>query len=394
MVAVVAGGLVVLALAAGMWLLPADDDADSRDGSVAVDDADAEVPPVRPPDRYRIDYRVEVGPAGEALVSSDRLLVDRPFSSRLETYAGPEPAGAPVSIEVATFGRLRARSETAPDDVVLAVPPAPGRSDTRILDALPAALADGAVEAREVRTVLGRRCRVHRSALPLAVADLVAAPSEQDHTDTCIDGAGLVLEEVSVADGARVSRRIAIDVELAPDLDEQLFTVGEPTLDTDEGGGFLAELVPGSRAPGEFHEPAGPPSGFELRGRYAVVPPQAENFGDDTRRDQRRTFVSDVFVDGADVVVLDQGSTLGNVEPFQGLRGTTVEIEGFDEGTLTYGRGGPVVLVRLGHGRFLRARGTVEPEMLVELLESLEQVEGGELELLDPSRERPQRGGG
>lgn len=384
---------MVLALAAGVWLLSSDG-ADPRAGSSPVDDPDADVQPVPPPDRYRIDYRVEVGPAGEALVSADRLLVERPFASRLETYGGPEPDGEPVSVEVAAFGRLRAQSETAPDAVVLAVPPAPGRSDTRILDALPAALADGAVEAREVRTVLGRRCRVHRSAFPLAVGDLVTAPSAQDHTDTCIDGAGLVLEEVSVADGARVSRRIAIDVELDPDLDEELFAVGEPTLDADEGGGFLAELVPGSRAPGDFHEPAGPPDGFELRGRYAVVPPQAENFGDDTRRDQRRTFVSDVFVDGADVVVLDQGSTLGNVEPFQGLQGTTVEIEGFEEGTLTYGRGGPVVLVRLGHGRFLRARGTVEPEVLVALLESLERVEGGVLQLLDPSRERPQRGGG
>ena len=76
------------------------------------------------------------------------------------------------------------------------------------------------------------------------------------------------------------------------------------TVPADSGGGFVAETEPDSRQPGRFWESV-PPAGFERRGRYVVIPPQQENFTDPTRRGNRLTYLSDVFVDGASVVVLD-----------------------------------------------------------------------------------------
>ncbi len=92
-----------------------------------------------------------------------------------------------------------------------------------------------------------------------------------------------------------------------------------------------------------------------------------------------------MFVDGTEVVVLDQGGTLGAVDPFPGLDGVPVDVDGLGPATLTYGIAGASVVVDLGEGRFVRARGTVRPGVLLDLLAGLEEVAGGELRLLDPA---------
>ncbi len=388
-------GVGLVAVALGARTLLSEEPGDPRAGSVVVaDGADLEptgdrplgIEPIEAPPTRRIEYRIEVGPVGDAVVGVDRVLVDRPFASRLESWDGPEAVGDPASVTVAGFGVLRVEGGGEP--VVIEGPPAPAPADDRILAGLPAAVEAGAVELREVREVLGRRCRIVRSADPLAVGDLFASPGPDRFTDTCVDGAGLVLEEVSVSEGQRVQRRVATALDLDPEVDPDLLRTGEANRTTQDGGGFVAELVPGTGAPGPFLESEAP-AGFDRRGRYAVIPSQPEAFSDPTRRDEQLTFVSDVFVDGIDVVVLDQGGTLGGIDRFEGARGVEVEValdgSGTRTGLLTFGRGGTVLLVRLDGGRFVRARGTVAPEVLVDLLESLEQVDdGGELTLVEP----------
>jgi hypothetical protein len=376
--------LAVLAvLAVGGLLLARNGDGeaagDLRAGS-ELGDADPAgfLDPEPVPDSYRIDYRVEGHGGDEPVVTSDRLWVRRPWDSRLEVYAGDRPEGRPDAVQVASFGGFRAQGADEAE-VVVASPPGPAASDVRIAGALERALEDGRVELRERRRVLGRTCQVVRSATALATGDLRLPTGPDDHADTCVDARGLVLEEVLVSEGDVLLRRIATEVEIEPDLDDVSFEVGEPTLEVDEGGGFVAETEPGSRVPGRFFEPQDP-DGFGRHGRFAVVPPQAENFTEVDRLPQRLTYVSDVWVDGPDVVVLDQGGTVGNVDAFPALQGVDVDVAP-GRGVLTYGAGGPAVIVDLGEGRFLRARGTVAPDLLIELLDGLEEVEGGELRL-------------
>lgn len=387
MVAVVAGGLVAV-VAAAVVLSSRDDAGFARTGSVRLAGSpSALLERVPPPESYRIDYRVEGYGGDDPIVTSDRLWVRRPFESRLEVFPGPEPEGDPDAVQVGELGAFAADGSDA-DRVVVAAPPGPPASDVRVAAALSASLADGRVELRERRQVLGRTCQVIRSAAVFAAGELARGDAE-DHADTCIDAQGLVLEELVVSGGEPLLRRVAIDVQVDPPLDGVSFDLGDPTVPVDQGGGFVAETEPDSRQPGVFYE-SRPPEGFRRLGRFLVVPPQHENFTDITRRPLRLTFVSDVFVSGADVVVLDQGGTLGGVEPFSDLTGVAVEVEGLGAGFLRYESAGAVVVVPRPDGKFLRARGTTTPGVLLSVLERLEQVEGGELRL----QADDQRGGG
>lgn len=380
---------VVVVVAAGVVFLVTrpDDEFDPRAGSVRLEDAEPGLFAFSdPPESYRIDYRVE-GYGGDAVVAtSDRLYVRRPFESRLESFEGPDPGEGPSSVQIAAFGRIAVEGAGS-DRVVVAAPPAPGTSDVRIAPSLAAALDDDRFELHERRRVAGRECQVIRTAVTLSTGDLMPPRSSSDYADTCIDADGLVLEEVLFDGGEPLLRRVATEVEIDPELDDALFETGDPSLPTDEGGGFIGELVPGTRPPGTFYDVAATPSRFDHEGRYAVVPAQADNFGDENRRAQRLTFVSDVYVDGPHLLILDQGGTLGGVEPFADVRGVEVEVDinGAGDAVLTYGQGGPIVIVRLGDGRFLRARTTTTPEALLALLADLRPTEGGELELVRPT---------
>lgn len=369
---------VAAALGAAVWVATSGDEDDPRAGSTPLDQEPDLFALGEPLEAYRIDYRVESHGSGDVVVTSDRLIVQRPFASRLETYAAPRPTGSPSSVQVESFGALLADGADS-EEVVVAVPPGPAGSDTRVDVALASALDDGRFELGERREILGRTCQVLRTATLLATGDL-APPAEQDHAETCVDEDGLVLEELLVVDGALLLRRVAIDVDLDPDLDEASFDVAEQTVPVDSGGGFLAETEPDSRQPGTFFESRAP-AGFERLGRYVVIPPQQENFTDPLRRGHRLTYLSDVFVDGASVVVLDQGGTFGGVDPFPDRQGVAVDIAGLGRGLLSYGRNGPTLLVARDGGKFLRARGSADPEVLIELLAGLEEVEGGELRL-------------
>lgn len=380
---------VVVAVAAGAVFVVArpEDDADPRAGSVRLDDADPGLFAFSdPPESYRIDYRVE-GYGGDAVVvTSDRLFVRRPFESRLESFERPVADDSPSSVQISAFGSISVQGASG-ERVVVAAPPGPGISDVRLTASLDGALEDERFDLGERREVIGRECQVIRTAVGLSTGDLEPPRSSSEYADTCIDADGLVLEEVLFDGGEPLLRRVATEVEIGVDLEDDLFKTGEPSLPTREGGGFFAELAPGSRAPGTFYEVVDAPRGYDHRGRYAVVPTQAELFSDDNREGERLTFISDVYVKGPDLVVLDQGGTLGGVEPFGNVRGVEVEVavEGAEDAVLTYGQGGPIAIVRLGDGRFLRARTTTSPDVLLDLLAALEPVEGGELELLEPS---------
>ncbi|MEA3077640.1 MAG: hypothetical protein QOF60_2548, partial [Actinomycetota bacterium] len=217
----------------------------------------------RTPSSYRIVYRVEVGRGSSAVVTTDKVWVRRPWDSRLESWSGPPPGTTLLSTQVASFGR-RVTGGPGSEPLVLDLVPAVPASDVRMQPSLADAIARKLVERRGVRRIAGRPCQVYRTANVLA--DTVYARAGHDAVDSCVDAAGLVLEEVVTAGGKRLSRRVAQSVEEGATLADDLFdTTGTPLKVTD-GGGFVRQADPATHPIGESFELPAPPAGWTFRG--------------------------------------------------------------------------------------------------------------------------------
>jgi hypothetical protein len=336
----------------------------------------------RPPDvsvrtirAYRVVYRVESGNGGSRSVSTDRLLVRRPFDARLESFAGRPPGDRRLSTTITSFARLRVQGAT-----FAVAPTAPG-ADLRLDAFLRDALADGYTLRRARKRVAGRSCRVYRVAAVTGAESLGrVARAGDDYEELCVDADGLVLERDSFADGERVGRRRATSVSEDPDITEPSFHTGDPTAGVRDGGGSVQELAPTSKVPGDvFWELRGLLKGFRKRGRYAVIPPQA-GFKDPLERAGIVTFVSEVWTRGPDVVVIEQGSARSGRPPFAADRNARkVSLGALGSGELRYGLSGSEVRARTGGGRFVRVSGTVPPSKLLAIARMLRKTEGGPL---------------
>jgi hypothetical protein len=316
---------------------------------------------------YSVTYRVDVlGEDDRVERTTETRVVRRPFDSRVTTSDG----------EVTRAGFAYAGQQSGSGEPTVLTPiPAPSRDDVRG-DLLVAAAGD---PDGEVREVLGRRCRVlHFGA---AVLDGEIVPGEI--TDTCVDADGIVLEEV-VRDGDAISARwLATEVDVSAAVADADFRFdGAVAVPADQGGGSVRAVEPTSRSLGTFYELPSPPEGFTHLGRYAVVPPQAANPDDIESRAQVLAGVVDVFVRGVDVVVIEQGGTLGQVPPFGAHPHATV-VDGVgalgDRGESFLTPTGAEVRVLVPPGRYVRVYGTVTVDDLVAILRALEPVEGGGL---------------
>lgn len=396
--------VLAVALVAGVLVLrggDGDDDAGThpspdhtqaigRDGSVDVGDGQASRPIeiVRSPASFRITYRLEeLGTGGRSVdVSTDVVSVRRPWESRLDTKKGAPPGGDVLSSQVAAFARRSTVPEAGNGEPsTLELAPAIPASDVRAAPVLAAALEHGVVERREVREVAGRRCQVYRSGASLA-ATVYTKPTDDEYGDTCVDEAGLVLEEVLVFAGRATFRRVATTVEEDVALTDDLFAVQGGSIAVRDGGGRVRRLQEDSFPPGEVLVLPAPPEGFTHQGRYSVVPAQPENFGDDpTRAANRRAGTVDVWVHGIDVLVLDQGGTLYGAEPFTiDPTRPAVDLGGVaGTGELLLGGLGAEVRSLRGNGKYVRVYGTLTPDELVDVARSLQVIQGNELRFAD-----------
>jgi hypothetical protein len=354
-----------------------------RSGSAVVADA-PDVTIGSTPEAFQIVYRVEdVGK--EVGYRTDVVSVRRPWESRLESRAGRPPGKkGELSTEVATFGQRRTLSY-GQSPVVVQLGPVLPASDLRLDKVLGPATAAGRIEKREVRKVLGRTCQVYRAGDYLS-ATALTPPTAALYTDSCVDGDGLLLEEVLVSEGKPIARRIAESIDLSPELTDDLFPAGKATVDPSKGGGSMRRIVDGTTPPGPFYVADAIPEGFRSIGRYSVVPPQAENFGTDdpTREDFRRAQIADVYVRGLDVLVIEQGATLRGAPPFEVDPGNpTIDLGPFGTAEVRFSALGNQVRAQREGGRFVQATGTLLPDELAAVLRSLREVPGGELELED-----------
>lgn len=357
----------------------------SGDGDSPTPSSDAapgpEVVLERTPATWRIVYRVTTGSGDETSTLTDVVEVRRPFEGRVETYLGDDPDADPQSLQISTFGRRLLDSRDA-DPSVVAYAPDVAAPDVRLEPLLEAAVDGGRLERRERREVAGRPCQVLRSDGPLGGGPLTPI-ADDAHTDSCVDAAGLVLEESIVVDGDRILHRIATEVDEDVALADGRFLVGDPTLPVDRGGGSVLRVAAGSVPPGAFWvlDDADVPARFESCGRFSVVPPQPEQFGDPEQEWNIVASTVDVWVDGTDLLVVEQGATLGGRAPFQLGGHSDVDLGSLGSGEVLLDPRGNEVRTLLGSGGFLVVSGTLPPDELVDVARSLREVEGGELRI-------------
>jgi hypothetical protein len=342
-----------------------------RAGSVVVH-TDAPLSVTHTPETVHLVYRLLDAGSGAVAERTEDIRVQRPFEQRLEQRI----ARRVVEFEVAVLGRRITQGGGA-SPLVLDVPPELVNGIPRADVVLPEALRLGVGERRETREVASRRCQVYRTGGRL-LGGALSMPTASDHVDSCVDEAGLVLEEIAYRAGRPQSRRVATKVEENGPLAAGTFSHSDDAaLPVSDGGGSSIAMDPASRPIGRSFELPAPPEGFVHAGRYQTVPPQPENFTDPLREGYRRAATVDVFTRGADVVLLEQGATLHGLDPFaENSRGAPIDLPPLGAGEVLLTGAGVEVRAVLAGGRYVRVVGTMSAAELARLVGTLVEVDG------------------
>ena len=370
-VVVAAGALVVLVALTVVLVDRGNGTAAGRVGTFAV------------PTAYSVSYAVTTPGAS---TTTERLWVRRPFDSVDITYDGPSTASPPSLVVVNRLGVqvLKAMNAQA---ALLHVPAAVASADVRPDLVVPAAMRAHRMKVVGRATVLGRSCEVLRTAVSLRAGPLPALRSGA-YVDTCIDAAGIVLRETQVSGGRRVSDRRAVLVQTgAVAVADAPFDLSGTPTPYDSGGGAFTPLTLTSRPPGSSWAMDKGPQGFRHIGRFAVVPPQPQLFGQGGNGFGSMgmpgglvTEMDDVFVRGVDVLVLQQGSTLNGATFAAPANSLDVDLGPLGGGQLLLAGNVATVVAEPGnHKGFVRLSGTLPADELVAVMRSLTKQSGGTL---------------
>jgi len=326
---------------------------------VAVESLLAPALDVEPPTAYRIAYDV----VENGLPRTEEWTVRRPYESLVvSTRDGVLLTGTATS-------RDALHTFLSGQEGWLPVQPELHRAayDQHPAAAVGAMEALGLVERRGEEDHAGRRCTVFRTGQPPS-AGTPTPPSEDERTDVCIDGAGLVLHERWEIGGSVVVERTARSVELEPAIDPSIFTPS-PIVEDAEGlqAAFstiaveadqetldrLRTDVPvpaGYRADGAVFRAAGasgpsggPPGSAEIVRFYSSGPALLE--------------VAEVFVDGAAQLTSSAGAP--------------VRVEGWDEVWFEPGFRSSVLRARLDGSSYVELRHH-DVALLFDVLRSLQ----------------------
>ena len=354
---------------------------DERDGSTVLTGRDGRLRIDDEPASYRIVYRVETYTGGDRVVTRDELTIRRPFDGRTRKLAGPDAGDDVRSEQIGVLGRLFVPETPSADGALLETGPSIAPSDLRIAPVLDDLIAGGLAERREWREVASEPCQVVRFGGPVS-AGTVAARLEPDieYADVCVSERGLVLEELWVVEGLVQRRRLAVEVEADAAVPASVFAPASGTsvepLPVDKGGGSFRRVDDASAYAAPFWVADAPPLGT-YGGRWAFVEAAANDPNDEETKERRVGAVADVWVDGVDVVIVEQGSTAGGVSPFELGAGPRIVVDGLGDGEIVFDLRTSEVRFRRPGGYFLRVRGTVGAERLEAIARSLRRTEGG-----------------
>ena len=340
--------------------------------------AQPSLPDATTPSAYHIVYRLTIaGSPGE----SESLWVVRPFESVDQILSGPPPGGSLVLATASRLGEQVAKSGQSAGALLYA-PAAPAQFDVRLDLVLPSAIRNHQVQALGQSKILGRPCRIYRSAQSLREpGPLAVLHSGGTYVDTCIDNQGLVLLEVSYQNGRVNETRQAVSVQAgAGATDGADFNMSGESTPFDEGGGFFHHLTATSAPPGPSWAPSWLPPGYRFAGKYDVVPAQPQAFDSPDNGVPNPlglpgslvTELDDVYVSGPDTIVLEQGGTLNGATFAAPTGGIEVTLGQLGKGQLTLSPDGPVVSAEPTKGfHFVRLVGTLPADQLLRVAQSL-----------------------
>ncbi len=327
------------------------------------------------PETYRAVFRSENRAGGELVLTTDRVWVRRPFASRVETYSAD---GKRLTLRQSNFGAL-ASSSSSSEPLNITVPPSLSSGDLRIDAVLKDAVEEKTILRRERREVYGRQCQVYRAGGPVLAGDITPYKGGTGtYTDFCIDRNGIVIEEYWVQDDKLLRRRVATDLDVGVPIAEKTFTIDVPEAPGVDRGAIERISEDASDHGSPIWVLPKVPRGFKKLGRYGVVITSAALTGSGSNPlagANPITSISDVYVDGADLVVVDQDPSL--IQASLGDRPTRkVELGDLREGMLVVdGRMSELRGTAPG-GSVVRIVGTLPPHELIELARSLEPQEG------------------
>jgi len=350
-----------------------DNDADSR-AAAAITNA---------PERYRIVYRLEEVSGDDTLVTTEEVIVERPFWSRRTLWDGDGTVGSPTRVSISGFGFLSVRTPTS-DDFTTATAITPATGDLRFEHALAALVEAGLVERRGQQTVLSERCDVYRVLEPIGAGRVLPATTSE-WSDACIDRRGLVLHEDWVLDGRLFQRKRAIAVDVDPAIRDREFEPFSESLTPERGGGAVRAVDPDSRPSFTLWELDEPPEGFSHRGRYEVlVASGRRTSATQSQISPPYSDVVDVYERGRDFISISRGSFVDRDQEFDRRpHGIEIDLGDIGVGEIEIGVYGSFVRVKTDAVQFVAIRGTVHPDQLVQIARALRPGERGQLVYLD-----------
>ena len=321
-----------------------------RRGSRPVEGDPLEI--VERDEAYRVTYRVVSSDGREV---SEEVTVRRPFLSETVVRRDGEVIGRSRS----AFGLLL---EGVDDARAAAIGPALAGGDLRPSAGLRAAVAAGLLERRELREVAGRRCQVYRAATSVTAGTLGRAIGNE-HSDVCFDGGGLLLEEWWVRDGRPLRHRIATQVEVRVPA-----AFGAGWAEVQPAVGSFEPLDPDTAPTTPFYGVAAVPHGFTRTGRYRTV----VGVGASPAGEAPEGTITDVYQRGVDLLVVEQGPLLlGGVAYQRDDANGTIDVGGVGLGEIVIGLRANDVRIAVADGRLLRVFGTLPPDALVAIAQSL-----------------------
>jgi hypothetical protein len=333
-----------------------------------------DLPP--PPDALEIVYRVERLITG--VVDTEQRLVRSPFDVRIETHrVEPDDVDLDADPEILDLAVLGG-AETGPPDqerLLVVVPPTPALRGAHLGTDIDAATEAGVLEPLGFgRRVAGRACTEIRTGAALD-GGILRAPTDDDRNDVCVDDEGIVLREEIVQGGQVVERRTAVRVDLAPDLDGEVFEPLGRRIPELDGGGRVRRVTPDSRPPDVTHfQLADVPGSLEVVGRFGVLTDSPVG-GNVAGSVEQVISMVDVLAGGGDVLVVENGAAVRG-GPVLGPGDIEVPLPWAPEATAVFLATGVEVRAPLPSGRFVRITSTLPLEQVVAIASALVPVDG------------------
>ena len=342
----------VVAVAAGIGLAVrggGDDDGPSRELRAArVAGATGRLPIAAAPAAYHAVYRAEVYKESAVTVSTEEVLVRRPFDGRVAIREGEPPGSAGQFEGRSTFGVYANYTEAAAPQVAGDAPTV-ALGDIRVAASLDDLVAEGLFVPGDRRRALGQECQTYRTGSPLQSLK-ITAPTDTDYVDVCLDNAGLILEEVAVV-GDKLSQRLtAVSFEVEPPMDPAAFTIEGQRVGADQGSAEVTEVDRSVAPSAGYWSLDAPPAGFTHRGRYLVAGQQSSHV--------------DVYVRGVDLVTIRQGAPAAEPDLSEFGSGREIDLGTLGAGRILLRSIGPTLIAHPAGEAFVHLTGTLAPREL------------------------------